>query len=83
MNPQSTGSVTLRSANPSDPPVIQPNLAKHPFDRRVLIESCRAMWKIFEAPSLKDNTVELVGVPKGRSDEEIWVSQQNFSIIIT
>jgi choline dehydrogenase-like flavoprotein len=74
MNPQAAGSVTLASANPSHYPIIQPNLANHPYDRRVIIEGMKEMWRLLEAPVLKKDTVEIVGVPKGKSDEEIWVS---------
>jgi choline dehydrogenase-like flavoprotein len=78
MNPQATGSVTLRSADPSANPIIQPNLANHPFDRRVIIEALRDMWKLLEAPVLKKDTVQMVGIPRGRSDEEIWVTTFSF-----
>jgi choline dehydrogenase-like flavoprotein len=74
MNPQSYGEVTLNSANPSDAPKIQPNLVSHPYDRRVLIEGTRKLMDLFEAPVFKENTVKMVGCPKSRSDEDIWVS---------
>ncbi|KAF4630105.1 hypothetical protein G7Y89_g8033 [Cudoniella acicularis] len=74
MNPQSYGSVTLASANPSDSPIIDPKIVSHPYDRRVMIEGLRQMMDLLEAPVFKKETVKMVGCPKGRSDEEIWLS---------
>lgn len=74
MNPQSVGEVTLNSANPLDAPKVDPKLVSHPYDRRVLIEGIRQMMDLFEAPVFKKNTVKMVGCPKSRSDEDIWVS---------
>lgn len=76
MNPQSTGEVTLRSADPQDAPLCQPNLLKHPFDRRAIIEAMRTMLDYLEAPVFKKTTVKLIGAPKSRSDEDIWVSKE-------
>ncbi|KAH6678315.1 hypothetical protein B0J14DRAFT_582430 [Halenospora varia] len=75
MNPQSYGSVTLSSSNPSDSPIIDPRLAEHPYDRRVLIEGYRKVLDLLSAPVFKENTVKMVGMPvNGResTDEEIW-----------
>lgn len=77
MNPQSYGEVTLNSANPADPPRIQPNLASHAFDRRVLIEATRQLMDLFEAPVFKEGTVKMVGCPRSRSEEDVWVSLAN------
>ncbi len=80
MNPQSEGEVTLSSTNPSDPPVVDPKLMSHPFDRRVIIEAMRQMMNYLEAPVFKKNTVKMIGCPKSRSDEDIWVSYTYSSV---
>lgn len=72
MNPQGTGTVTLASSKPSDAPVIDPKFGSHPYDRRVMIEGYRRLLDLLQAPVLKKDTVKMVGVPKGLSDEEIW-----------
>ncbi|TVY81898.1 Alcohol dehydrogenase [acceptor] [Lachnellula suecica] len=72
MNPHGTGTVTLASSNPEDAPIIDPNFGSHPYDRRVMIEGYRKMIDLLQAPVLKKDTVKLVGLPKGMSDEEIW-----------
>lgn len=73
MNPQSTGEVTLNSANPTESPKVDPKLLSHPFDRRVMIEGMRQMLDYLEAPVLKKSTIKMIGCPKSRSDEDIWV----------
>jgi choline dehydrogenase-like flavoprotein len=72
MNPQSYGEVTLKSANASDQPIIDPKLLSHPFDQRVMIEAMRKMMDYLEAPVFKKNTIKMIGCPKSRSDGDIW-----------
>ncbi|PQE17554.1 hypothetical protein CJF30_00009567 [Rutstroemia sp. NJR-2017a BBW] len=81
MNPQSRGHITLRSSNPSDPPIIDPNLLSHPYDRRVMIEAMKTTLKLFDAPVFDESRVKMIGVPEGRGEEEIWehVSSDLFS----
>lgn len=74
MNPQSYGEVTLASANPLDAPKADPRLVSHPYDRRVLIEGVRKVMDYLEAPVFNESTVKMIGCPKSRSDEDIWVS---------
>ena len=72
MNAQSTGEITLRSADPKDPPLIDPKFLSHALDKRVAIESMREVLEFTDAPYLAEHQDQLVG-PKGRSDEEILV----------
>jgi choline dehydrogenase-like flavoprotein len=72
MNPQSEGSVTLRSAKPSDKPVIKLNYLTHPYDAIVFREAIRNSWQklllnAVVAPHIKRT---LCG-PKTLSDEDI------------
>ncbi|KAH7072667.1 GMC oxidoreductase-domain-containing protein [Paraphoma chrysanthemicola] len=71
MNPQSRGSVTLESSNPSVPPLINPNFLTHPFDRRVIIEGVRETMRIQRSPVYASRTLETLG-PEDDSDEAIW-----------
>ncbi|KAF2707170.1 GMC oxidoreductase [Pleomassaria siparia CBS 279.74] len=73
MNPQSRGTVTLRSSNPSDTPLIDPKFLTHPFDRLVLIEGVREIMRILSAPVYASRTVQKLG-PQDDSDESIWDS---------
>lgn len=73
MNPQSYGEVTLKSPDPSDPPIIDPRLLSHPYDRRVAIEALRQLMELLEAPVFAKRTVKMIGCPQSKSDEDIWV----------
>jgi choline dehydrogenase-like flavoprotein len=71
MNPQSRGTITLQSSNPSTPPLINPNFLTHPFDRRVLIDGMREVMRIQRAPIFASRTLKALG-PMNESDETIW-----------
>jgi choline dehydrogenase-like flavoprotein len=53
LRPKSRGSVTLRSANPKDKPVIDPNFLAEPDDLRCSVEGVKISREIFGAPSLQ------------------------------
>ena len=50
--PESTGFVRVRSADPSENPVIQPNYLEHPHDQAVLLGGMRAARKLMQTPEL-------------------------------
>ncbi|KAK0642364.1 Dehydrogenase patE [Lasiodiplodia hormozganensis] len=72
MAPQSTGTVTLASADPRAPPRCDPKLFSHPFDRRNMIEAVRRSWRVMEAEPLARHVVADTALPKDKSDDEIW-----------
>jgi choline dehydrogenase len=49
LHPESTGSIALRSADPLDPPVIQPNYLTSDADMRVMIEGVRLARRVAQA----------------------------------
>jgi choline dehydrogenase-like flavoprotein len=72
MNPQSEGSVTLKSNNPQDNPVIDLAYLTHPYDRRVFRELIRATWKlVYESPATKKVVKRQLLGPTSLSDEDI------------
>lgn len=72
MNEQSEGSVTLRSSNPDDRPVLDVAYLSHPYDRRVLRESIRETWiKVFENPEIKKDIKKKLLGPESLSEEDI------------
>lgn len=71
MNPQSSGTVTLRSSRPLDAPIIDPRFLTHPFDRRALIEGLREVMRIQRAPVYASRTVRTLG-PQDDTEEAIW-----------
>ena len=78
LRPKARGSVTLRSADPSDNPVVDPNYLGHPDDLRVSVEGIRISLDILHQPSLQqhvrhirfpDNTV------RSQADFEAYARQ--------
>lgn len=54
LRPESTGTVTLNSADPAAPPRIDPNFLADERDMAVLRAGVRFMYRIFETPPLSD-----------------------------
>jgi choline dehydrogenase len=50
LRPQSRGRVEIRSANPQETPLIQPNYLSHPEDLRVAADAIRLTRRIVAAP---------------------------------
>ncbi|KAJ6037173.1 glucose-methanol-choline oxidoreductase [Penicillium herquei] len=62
-NNLSQGTVTVRSKNPRDLPVVDPNFLSHPFDRRIAIESVRMALKIARTKAYQGTVERLVHGP--------------------
>ncbi|CAJ2501295.1 Uu.00g041480.m01.CDS01 [Anthostomella pinea] len=72
MNPQSRGTVTLKSSDPKDAPLIDPKFLTHPFDKLNAIESMREMLRYMQTPIWKDKTTRTLGWPRDDTDEAVW-----------
>lgn len=71
LNMQSEGSVTLKSADPKVPLVIDSNLLAHPYDRRLAIESTRETLKMTRHPAYAKDTKAVRKAPKSDSEKDI------------
>ncbi|WP_051329464.1 GMC family oxidoreductase [Geminicoccus roseus] len=60
LRPKSRGSITLRSADPTAPPVIEPNYFDHPDDLRITLASLKIVREMFAAEPLKDMVRKVV-----------------------
>lgn len=67
----SVGSVTLKSANMADDPIVDPNYLSTAFDRRNAIALARAARGVMRDSSLKGSIIGDEWVPKGDSDDEV------------
>ncbi|EQL30526.1 hypothetical protein BDFG_07010 [Blastomyces dermatitidis ATCC 26199] len=71
MNMQSKGEVTLKSANATNHPVIDPNYMSHPFDRKMLTLAIRETMKFFESGAILQEFKAYVLALRSQSDEDI------------
>jgi choline dehydrogenase len=70
--PESRGTLSLRSADPAVPPRIEPNYLTAPNDVRALVAGVRLVRRIFASPALAQRMVgETYPGPEASSDEEI------------
>ena len=72
LRPESVGELTLRSSDPSDPPVIRANYLSSPTDRRIVREGLRLVREIFAQPAFDPHRGEEIAPGlKVQSDAEI------------
>jgi choline dehydrogenase len=72
LRPQSRGRIDIRSANPQDAPLIQPNYLSHPEDLRVAADAIRLTRRIVSAPALQGfKPVEYLPGDRLQSEEEL------------
>ncbi|UKZ95238.1 uncharacterized protein TrAFT101_010087 [Trichoderma asperellum] len=74
MNPQSKGTVSIASADPTVPPVIDPNYLASPFDRAALKEATKETLRILDTPYLNQYIKHPILAPSSANDEDIEAS---------
>jgi choline dehydrogenase len=71
LQPRSRGAIRLRSADPADKPMIQPNYLSDDADRRVAADSIRVARAIASQSALRGfNPEEVLPGPQVRNDDE-------------
>jgi choline dehydrogenase len=53
LHPESRGTITLRSSDPNDAPVINPNFLKHQMDRKILLDGLKKAMAVADAPAFR------------------------------
>ena len=72
IKPKSRGYVRLRSANPSDMPLVSPHLLKHPDDMKMMIEAQKYFLRAFHTPPLAGKFRRVaIPPPEIATDEEL------------
>ncbi|HEY6409867.1 MAG TPA: GMC oxidoreductase, partial [Ktedonobacteraceae bacterium] len=72
LHPQSRGYIALRSTNPAEAPIIQPNYFADEADMQVLVEGVKIARKLGETQAFAPfRDVETHPGPQAQSDEEI------------
>jgi choline dehydrogenase len=74
MNSASTGSITLRSKDPTIQPLIDPNFLSNPYDKVTMIAAVRAEMRLMATNKMKEHYIGPIFGPKSDSDEDIMVS---------
>lgn len=73
LRPSTTGTVTLRSTNPSDPADYTPNFLSSDYDINAVISGVRWIRKIMNSEPIKSRVVsEQLPGPHIRTDEDIY-----------
>ncbi|MBF7729399.1 GMC family oxidoreductase [Pseudomonas sp. N040] len=71
LRPKSRGSVKLRSADPEDAPLIDPNFFGEPEDLEVLVKGFKLTRQIMDAPALASRRHTELFTAQVHSDEQI------------
>ena len=71
VNPKSRGFMTLRSSNPLDDPIIQPNFLQHPEDLQTLIKGVKKALELINQNAFDSFRKEVICPPDTNSDEAI------------
>ncbi|MDE0522068.1 MAG: GMC family oxidoreductase N-terminal domain-containing protein [Boseongicola sp.] len=78
VRPKSRGTVRLRSADPSSPPVVDPNFLAEPDDLKTSVEGVKISREIFSQPSLQKH-IRAIRFPddgvKTQADYEAYARQ--------
>jgi choline dehydrogenase len=74
LRPKSTGTVTLKSADPEDDPLIDPQFLSHPEDIKTMVQGYKKMMAILNTEPLqkytKDNCKRPVDINNDRDIEQ-------------
>lgn len=80
MVPQSRGSVTLKSKDPSEAPICDPNFLSHPWDRRSLIDGVKKSYAWLTSPEVAPKIIGALAAPKTTSDEDVLEFIKNYGV---
>lgn len=71
MNPQSRGKVSLKSSDPLESALFDPQFMSHPYDRRVLITAAKRIMEYMSTPSIASTIEKPASMPDSDSEEDI------------
>ncbi|KAL9603440.1 MAG: hypothetical protein Q9219_001127 [cf. Caloplaca sp. 3 TL-2023] len=74
------GTIRLRSADPSSPPLIDPNFLEHPWDRYLATQAVKETLEFLQSPLLKEGQLGMVGGVEEMGDEGILEYIRNTAI---
>ena len=71
LNAENSGTVTLSSSDPADPPLCDPKFFSHPFGRRVAIEATKEVMAVANSAEFQKDTTGMLHGPKSMSEDDI------------
>jgi choline dehydrogenase-like flavoprotein len=71
LRPRSRGTVSLRTADPLEPPAIDPNLLGHPDDMEDMVAGFKLTRRLMDAPALASRRTRELFTAGVHSDDEI------------
>ena len=83
MQGQSRGTVTLRSGDPGETPVLQWNLCSTQADRESFREATRVLWDLFKSPAMKSINPSLVGLSTKMVGDDAAIDQYVWNHLAT
>ncbi len=72
VRPESRGEVSLKSSDPSIPPIINPNYLSHEEDKKILIGGGKKALEVLEAKAFDTLRIEN-HLPRYRDSDEAWL----------
>lgn len=83
MNPQSRGSVTLESEDPTAMPLIDVNFLSHPYDRKTFIDATQEVLRFVKSEQLSKHIVSEFHAPKTDSAQDVleFIKQDVMSVL--
>lgn len=78
LRPASRGCIALRSPDPKDPPILNPNYLSEEIDKKIMIEGGKKSLEILEANAFSELRIRN-HIPGSHSSDEDWLNhiQQN------
>ncbi|KAK7790824.1 hypothetical protein R5R35_008605 [Gryllus longicercus] len=76
LRPRSRGRVSLRSADPADAPLIDPQGLSDEEDVAVSVAGIRALQRVLRAPALREVDAQLLRTPLPGCEERPWDSDE-------
>jgi choline dehydrogenase-like flavoprotein len=71
MNPQSRGTVSLKSSDPQESAIFDPRIMTHPYDRKVLTTAAKRILEFMATPSIAETIEKPASMPDSDSEEDI------------
>ena len=70
LRPESKGFIGLKSSNPADPPLIQPNVLSTANDSSILLQAVKKAWEVANAEAFKSFAPDGPSFPSSISSDE-------------